>query len=1022
MSYGPEYRLAEKPCIDGLMALGYTYLSPAQHDDQRDGQNHVIVRSILIEAIQRINQVPEEVARAVYQDLLGKTDNEEWTQLLRGNYSRSVPGQATKKTIRLIDFLNPANNIFTVTNQLKVEAQHSRIADVVVYVNGIPLVVIEAKSPVSGKDKTGEAFEQIKQYERDIPRLFYSNAFNLITDGTSVLYGATGSPAAHWATWKDPWPKKNEDFDNALSMGLYCLLEPSRLLDLLAHFIVFERRAEKVIKKICRYQQFRAVNKLVGRVIEGRHRKGLVWHTQGSGKSLTMAYAALKLKTHLTIQSPELASPNILVLTDRVDLDDQISATFVACGLPNPSRAESVSELHALIRNGTDGMTVLSTIHKFAGSKKPVTNSGNWILLVDECHRTQEKDLGAYLRATFPNARFFGFTGTPIKKNDKDTYQNFGAPGEGYLDRYSIDDAVADGATVPIFYMGRKTEWHVDAEKLDILFDQWFAAEPDEAVEKIKARGVSLADLAKHPMRVALIAFDIWTHFKAHAMPDGFKAQIVAYDRAAVVLYKRELDRVIAEDLVQQGVPVAEAMTRASAMSACVYSSNQEDAKPSEDPDEEVLRANLRRYYLDHDAETQAKADFGEKGNPLNFLIVCNKLLTGFDAPIESVMYLDNPLKEHNLLQAIARTNRMTTGKQNGLIVDYIGVSKKLDEALSSYRQADVQNAMRDLDALRSVLRAAHGDVVSLMKGITRHSSNLKAEYDALVQALGTEDAWFTFRRKGKDFISAYTALSPDPFVLDYAKDLKWVANFIRYATQVFEKKESLDDLDYSQKIRAMLEEHLTVTGLRTVCKIRPLTDPEFWRDFEKQDKPEVELKTAAIRKSTELRKAIYQKIAENPHRYGPFSERLLEIIRRFDQNLLDAVEALSELERIARDLQAEATAHTAAGLPEKAYGLYKILEAFKPDADRNGGSQHAPGGSEGDDADDFSKLERLAMEIDDLYASDQSAPPGWHLKEQLRKSLRQEVRRILHPSGLSNWKDLPAPIEDYALKTYLKV
>lgn len=1021
MSYGPEYHLVEKPILDGLVTLGYNYLPPSRHDDYRDGPNHVLLRPVLVEAIQRINQVPEDVARAVYQDLLGKTDNEEWTQLLRGNYSRTVAGQATKKTIHLIDFLNPANNTFAVTHQLKVEAQHSRIADVVVYVNGIPLVVIEAKSPVSGKDKTGEAFDQIKQYEAEIPRLFYSNAFNLITDGVTVLYGATGSPSAHWAAWKDPWPKKEEDLTNALSKGLYCLLEPTRLLDLLAHFIVFERREEKVIKKVCRYQQFRAVNKLVERVVQGKYRKGLIWHTQGSGKSLTMAYAALKLKTHRTLQSPELASPNILVLTDRVDLDDQISATFVACGLPNPTRAESVNDLHALIRSGTDGLTVLSTVHKFAGSKKPVSNSANWILLVDECHRTQEKDLGAYLRATFPDARFFGFTGTPIKKDDKDTYQNFGAPGEGYLDRYSIDDAVADGATVPIFYMGRKTEWHVDVEKIDILFDQWFANEPDEAVEKIKARGVSLADLAKHPKRIELIAFDIWTHFKAHAMPDGFKAQVVAYDREAVILYKRALDQVIADDLIKQGIPEDEAKAQASAMSACVYSSNQEDAKPSEDKYEEVLRKNLRAYYLDHDAETQAKADFGKKGHPLNLLIVCNKLLTGFDAPIESVMYLDNPLREHNLLQAIARTNRTATGKQNGLIVDYIGVSKKLDEALSTYRQADVQNAMRDINALRSALRSAHGDVVSLMKGITRHTDKVKAEYDALVQALGNEDAWFTFRRKGKEFISAYTALSPDPVVLDYSKDLKWVANFIRYATMVFEKKPSLDEQDYSQKIRAMLEEHLTATGLKTVCKLRPLTDPEFWQDFENQDKPETELKTAAIRKSTELRKAISEKVAENPHRYGPFSERLLEIIRKFDQNLLDAAEALSELERVARDLQAEATAHRATGLPEKAYGLYKILEAFKPQTEQPSDSPQS-GSGDGDDQDVLSKLERLALEIDDLYASDQSAPAGWHLKEQLKKSLRQEVRRILHPSGLTNWKDLPVPIEDYALKNYLKV
>jgi len=306
------------------------------------------------------------------------------------------------------------------------------------------------------------------------------------------------------------------------------------------------------------------VGKIVQRVIDGEHRRGLVWHTQGSGKSLTMVFAALKLKMHYTVDSAELKNPNIMVLTDRIDLDDQISSTFVACGLPNPDRAASIGDLHKAMRAGTDGLTVLSTIFKFQGSDKPVANSANWIVMVDECHRTQEKDLGAYLRATLPDARFFGFTGTPIKKNDKDTYENFGVVGEGYLDKYGIDDAVADGATVPIYYTGRKTDWHIDESKIDVLFDTWFAELPDEQLAEIKKRGVTLADLVKHPKRIELIAYDIWTHFKAFARPDGFKAQIVCYDREAVVLYKRALDKIIAADLGDAEL--------AANMSACVYS------------------------------------------------------------------------------------------------------------------------------------------------------------------------------------------------------------------------------------------------------------------------------------------------------------------------------------------------------------------------------------------------------------------------------------------------------------------
>jgi type I restriction enzyme R subunit len=1037
MGFGPEFRLAEKPCIEGLVALGYGYLPPAEtketvkvapehlrdgnNESARDGSNQVLLREEFIESVQLINDVSADVARAVYQELIGQHDNEEWIKILRGNYSRTVPGKATKQTIRLIDFEHPVRNTFTITNQFRVKAEKTRIADIVVFVNGIPLVVIEAKSPLAYKDKSGEAFDQIKQYERDVPRLFYANLFNIVTNGVHTLYGTTGAPSAYWGAWRDPWPREAEDFATPLRQDLYSLLEPDRLLDLLAHFVVFEREDNQVIKKVCRYHQYRAVNKLVQRVVEGKHLRGLVWHTQGSGKSLTMVFAALKLKAHQTIQHPSLTNPNIMVLTDRTDLDDQISSTFGACGLPNPLQIKNIKKLHELVHNSTSGLTLLSTIFKLEGSRKPVPDSANWILLVDECHRTQEKDLGAYLRATFPDARFFGFTGTPIKKTDKDTYTNFGAPGEGYMDKYSIDDAVADGATVPVRYTSRKAEWQVDPAKLDIQFDQWFTDLPEEQLEKIKARGVTLSDLAKHQKRVELIAYDIWEHYRSHALPDGYKAQVVAIDREAVILYKRALDKVIAATLVQEGTFPKEALAEAEAMSACIYSGNQEDGKPSEDKYLAGIRTDLVLQLVDGQDEKEIKNAFKKSGQPPYFLIVCNKLLTGFDAPIESVMYLDNPLKEHNLLQAIARTNRVAgSTKQFGLIVDYIGVTKKLVEALASYRSEDVQSAMLDLDVNRQELKAAHAEVMKLIKGIPRHTQDLKAEYDALVQALGTEDVWFTFYRTGKTFIRAYEALSPDPAILDYQRDLKWVAGFLVYGALVFEKKEVLDFLDYSAKIRQILDEQLDVTGLRTLIKLRSITDPEFNDDFKTEGKAPDELKTAAIRKTAELKKTLAEKMAKEPERYGAFSEMVLELLLRFEMGQIEAADILKEYEKIVKGIKDEEGGHTGTSLNPKAYGVYKILEALKPPAEAVGES---PGdyGKEGA-GDGPSKLEQLASEIDGLYDSDQTAPPGWHMKDQLKKELRQAVRGIVHLAGLQELRTIPTRVEEYALKTYVKL
>jgi type I restriction enzyme R subunit len=1002
---GTEWRLAEKPTLEYLQTLGYQFIAPEQHAALRDGENQTILRPLLVAALQKLNGISESDAEAAAAELIRKEDNEEWTEILRGDFSRNVDGQSTHKTLRLIDFHNPSNNHFAATHQLYVKAEKSRIPDVVVYLNGIPLVVIEAKSPINYKDKNGEAFEQIKQYERDIPRLFYTNAFNIVTDGTTVLYGATSSPAKFYGYWRDAYPHAG-DFDNELHKGLWSLLEPSRLLDLLAHFIVFERDAESgsVIKKICRYQQFRAVNKMVDRVVEGKHKRGLVWHTQGSGKSLTMVFAALKLKHHRTIHSPTLANPNLLIITDRKDLDKQIADTFIATRLPNPVPVQNIRHLRELMASGVDGQTVLSTIFKFEGAKTAIPNSQNWIVMVDECHRTQEKDLGASLRACFPDAIFFGFTGTPIRKDDKNTYENFGVVGEGYLDKYGIDDAVRDGATVPIYYTSRKAEWQIDEAKIDSLFDMWFADLGDEQLETIKKRGVRLADLVRHPKRIELISFDIWNHFKYYAMPDGFKAQLVAYDREAIVLYKQALDKLIAAEYEREGLSPSEAHIKASNASACVYSKSQEDDKPSEDRYKNYVREHLVDWYADDIREKEIKRAFKQRGESPHILIVCDKLLTGFDAPAESVMYLDKPLKEHTLLQAIARTNRVADAKKkNGLIVDYIGVSQNLDEALASYRAEDVQNAMRDLEGLRTELHAAHRALLSYTKGIKRTGRDLKAEYDALAKSIGTEDEWILFQRKVRNFVTLYEALAPDASVLELSADLKWFANFLLYGKQVFEKKETFEQGEYSEKIRQMLEEHVHVTGLSTIVKLRSVIDGEFWEDFKTTGEDEDSQRSAALKKTTELRKITEAKLAENHHQYAKFSEKLKELIERMDDSQQSWAEKLKAAEQFAKELEAESKAYEGTGMSFEAHAILKVIQAIS-----------------GDTASEQSQ-KALAEQVVIIYTDETLAPKTWQNKDGVKKELRQRVRKAAHSLQFSQLKELPVEIEEMALKLFSK-
>ncbi|MCW2363861.1 MULTISPECIES: type I restriction endonuclease subunit R [Sphingobium] len=1008
-----EYRLAEKPALDALAALGWQVLTPAQALAMREEENRVILKPVLIDAMRDLNGIGAADAEAIYNDLATLSDNEDWQRKLRGGYSRRLTGENRDSPITLIDFKDTSRNRFHVTRQFRVAAQRPRIPDVVLFVNGIPLVVIEAKSPLKATARAEEAFEQIKQYERDIPRLFAPNAFNIVTDGMATQYGATGSPAQFYAPWPDAWPRTRADFPDDLSKDLWCLCEPSRLLDLLAHFIVFEVDPEtgKKIKKVCRYQQFRAVNKAVQRVAAGEHRKGLIWHTQGSGKSLTMVFLALKLKTHLTLDAPSLANPNILVLTDRIDLDDQIAKTFVACGLPNPAQCGSVAALREAVNRGGNGQILLSTIFKFAGSKDPIPNSGNWIVLVDECHRTQEKDLGAFLQATLPDAHFYGFTGTPIKATDKDTYARFSVAGEGYLDKYGIDDAVRDGATVPILYEGRKADWSINEAEIDILFDRWFVDLPDDKREELKRKGLTLATIAKHPERIRLIAYDIWEHFKQVCQPDGFKAQIVVVDREAIVLYRAAMSGVIAADLVKGGVDADAAQVQADAMIACVFSKSQEDNKPSENAEVQALRDGLEAYYLDAEGEKDAKKRFKAYGQEPSFLIVCDKLLTGFDAPIEHVMYLDKPLKEHNLLQAIARTNRtcsikLPSGgeieKPNGRIVDYIGVTNHLDEALKSYRADDVENALRDIAVLRNDLKEAHARYRAQKRAMGLEGMDEKgAAYAAAkIAADGREDEWFDLQRLTRIFIKVYADLSPDPAILDFTAEVKWAAAFLRLATQAVAKDESLDHRSYSGKIREMLEEHVHVTGLSTTIRLRNITDPNFADDFATDDKSEAELQEAFVRKSAELRRVTRELVDKNPAQYGRFSERVLEIIRRFEAGQVAAADGLADFEGLTGDIQAEQGAHAELGMDENAFSILRIMEAIAPNT-----------------AHDI--LQDAAVTIGAVYAEAAATQPAFAHMEAYLRSLRQQVRRILTDYDIGETKIIREKVEEFAVHAY---
>jgi type I restriction enzyme R subunit len=651
-----ELHLSEEPAHELLELLGYSFVAAESLHPDRDGRAAepiLLVRSVA--AVHKLNPwISEENARKAVRQIAATNApglieaNEQVHRVL--TYGTAVEqdlGDGKRNhSVRFFDFETIDNNDFIFSRQFRVRgAKRDVIADVIVFVNGFPLAMIECKSPTI-RDPDDKAIEQILRYQEwgddfrqlGAPRLFHAMQLVVAAWGEGALFGTVGTPRRHWSEWKVPHPLTVDAIDallgrkargqEVLMAGLFA--RPN-LLDLVRNFIVFEVESGRTAKKVGRYQQFIAVNRALARIQEnsGSERGGIIWHTQGSGKSLTMLFLALKLR-----RLPSAENPTILIVTDRRDLDVQISETFIRCGFQNPIRAEAINTqrtetgdvsrwgLRDLLAGAT-GRTVMTTVQKFqeaSDGPHPILNrASNIFVMVDEAHRTQYRSLAANMRRALPHACFLGFTGTPIDKRDRSTMQTFGP----YIHKYTLEQAVADGATVPIYYEMRESKDRVEGEPLDRVFDRVFRDRTGEEREAIKSKYATLEAIAGAPQRVNRICEDIIDHYERFIRPGGFKAQIVACSREVAALYKETLDRLGAPD------------------SAVIISPMNND------------REAIAKWHRTSAEQKKLIDDFKKPEHPLSFLIVCDMLLTGFDAPVEQVMYLDASLREHTLLQAI---------------------------------------------------------------------------------------------------------------------------------------------------------------------------------------------------------------------------------------------------------------------------------------------------------------------------------------------------------------------------------
>ena len=862
--------------------------------------------------------------------------NENFMAWLRGEKTMPFGPRGEHVTVRLVDSFQAANNRLTVCNQWTYQAGAvEKRFDVVFLVNGLPLVIGEAKTPTRNAVTWFDgAFQVNEVYEKQAPAMFVPNVFSFATEGRLFRYGSIRMPIDMWGPWRDE-ENQAEGQLHHVRATVGSMLRPEVVLDILQNFTLFATdKKHRRIKVICRYQQYFTTNQIVDRVVKGYPKKGLIWHFQGSGKSLLMVFAAQKLRMH-----PKLGNPTVMIVVDRIDLDTQITATFNASDVPNMVGVATRQELQALL--GQDVRKVLiTTIHKFGEAGGRLNERSNIIVMVDEAHRTQEGDLGRKMREALPNAFLFGLTGTPINRADRNTYWAFGADEDekGYMSRYSFQDSIRDKATLPLHFEAPEVKLKIDKAAIDEAYREITGNLSEQDRDDLAKRAAKMAVLVKNPERVRAVVNHIVKHFETKVDPNGFKAQVVVFDRECCVLYKAVMDELIG--------PEAGAIVMTAAQG---------------DP------AEWKQHVRDKDAEEKLLDRFRDPLDPLKFVIVTSKLLTGFDAPILQVMYLDKPMKDHNLLQAICRTNR-TFGqeKTHGLIVDYIGIFDDVARALDFDEKA-VQHVVSNIDELRKALPVQMQKCLAFFPGVDRGVGG----YEGLVaaqQCLPNNEVRDKFAAEYSALGNIWEALSPDPMLGPYEKDYRWL-------TQVYE---SVKPPSGNGKLLWHALGAKTVQLINENVHVEPVRDGVETLILDAQVLEEILKDAEPGRKAREIEIKLIARLrrhAGDP-KFTALGERLEKIRERHEQGFLTSLEFLKAILEIAREVvEAERESD-----PEEERDRAKeaLTELFKEARNKN--TQII--------------VERIVEDIDDIVKKVRF--PDWQHTSQGERLVQKELRRAL--------------------------
>lgn len=982
-----EFNKVEAPAIAQLVQLGWTYiqgkqLSPdyacADGIPERTYLRDVVLVKRLEAAIKRINpwisdenlrKVSREVTHPNFAALMEYNHAFYQTMVNYLSVEQDLGKGRKGQTVKLVDFETPSNNEFLCTNQFKVEGTNqSIIPDIVCFVNGIPLAVIECKSPYISAPMS-DGIKQLRRYanlrhtddHEGAEKLFWYNQLMVSTCRDQAKVGTISSNSQHYGDWKDAYPFSDaqlaqqslrdnivplhsaitvqipddaldESEDNSaehdewqqaaeptasyevltevtaqqrLLAGMFSI---SNFLDILQNFILFETDDGRLIKKVARYQQYRAVNKVIERLKSGKDRKersGVVWHTQGSGKSLTMVMLAVKMR-----RDAELKQYKLVFITDRTQLDEQLSNTFRDAQGETVYNAGSVAELKELLKKDSSDL-VTAMVQKFADLEKEqekqktvaegfadLNPSEKIIVLADEAHRTQFGGLAMTINAALPNAPKIGFTGTPLLKTQKMS-QAFG----GYIDEYKINQAVEDGATVKLLYEGREVKSEVAGDSLDKLFEEYFGEYTEEEQREIKRKyGVEKA-VREAPARIRWVCIDLIKHYKEHIRPDGFKAMIVVGSRHAAAIFKKTLDEL--------GEPHSEV----------IISGDHNDEKYlSQYTDKVHQKKVIANFKKPFGIDKQGTEEKNKKFNNTAFLIVKDMLLTGFDAPIAQVMYIDRKLQDHTLMQAIARVNRTYKGKECGYVVDYHGLATHLTEALELFSSDDVEGTYQSLKDEIPKLKAKHTRAMSFFKQVLKNGKP-SDDIDDYVLALKDETVRAQFDMAFKQFGKQLNVILPDAEAAPFIPDMKLLGK-IHNASKTKFRDEGLDMNEIGAKVRQLVDEHILSTGVDPKIAPIDLLAANF--------KESIATIKSDESKASEIESAIKHHITinldEDPEFYRSLSLRLRDIIEKTAGKWAQQLELMLEMRGDIGSAYQQAAQDV--GLSETEFAFYNILIA----------------------------------------------------------------------------------------------